>query len=79
MIKFIDDNNRVRRSIADMNNLQPRVGFAYAATTRPRFAPATACSTAFPRDRLGRPGTGFTINSPVIWSTRFERDAERAA
>jgi hypothetical protein len=68
VIKFVDDKNRSPFD-ADMNNWQPRVGFAYALN--PKTAIRSGYGLFYTLSRatvFGRPGTGFTINSPSIWS-----------
>jgi hypothetical protein len=68
VIKFVDDNNRSPFK-ADKNNWQPRVGFAYAVT--PKLAVRGGYGLFYTLSRatvFGRPGTGFTINSPAIWT-----------
>jgi hypothetical protein len=68
VIKFVDDNRRSPFD-ADRNNWQPRVGFAYALN--PKTAIRSGYGLFYTLSRatvFGRPGTGFTINSPAIWS-----------
>jgi hypothetical protein len=68
VIKFVDENNRSPFD-ADMNNWQPRIGFAYALN--PKTAIRSGYGLFYTLSRatvFGRPGTGFTINSPAIWS-----------
>ena len=68
VIKFVDDNNRSPFK-TDMNNLQPRIGFAYAATEKTAIRAGYGLFYTLSRATVfGRPGTGFTINSPVSWS-----------
>jgi hypothetical protein len=68
VIKFVDDKNRSDFD-ADMNNWQPRVGFAYAATPKTAIRGGYGLFYTLSRATVfGRPGTGFTINSPAIWS-----------
>ncbi|MBS1807818.1 MAG: TonB-dependent receptor [Acidobacteria bacterium] len=69
VIKFNDDKNRSPFN-ADMNNWQPRIGFAFAVN--PKTAIRGGYGLFFQLSRatvFGRPGTGFTINSPVVWTT----------
>ncbi len=68
VIKFVDDKNRSPFD-ADMNNWQPRIGFAYALN--PKTAIRSGYGLFYTLSRatvFGRPGTGFTINSPAIWT-----------
>jgi len=68
VVKFVDDNNRSPFD-ADMNNWQPRVGFAYAADSKTAIRGGYGLFYTLSRATVfGRPGTGFTINSPAIWS-----------
>ena len=69
VIKFNDDQRRSPFD-SDMNNWQPRIGFAFAAT--PKTAIRAGYGLFYQLSRatvFGRPGTGFTINSPVVWTT----------
>jgi hypothetical protein len=69
VIKFNDDNRRSPFN-SDLNNWAPRIGFAYAAT--PKTAIRAGYGLFYQLSRatvFGRPGTGFTINSPVVWTT----------
>ncbi|HEU0123970.1 MAG TPA: TonB-dependent receptor [Bryobacteraceae bacterium] len=69
VIKFNDDNRRSPFD-SDRNNWQPRVGLAYAAT--PKTAIRAGYGLFYQLSRatvFGRPGTGFTINAPVVWTT----------
>jgi len=69
VIKFNDDNRRSPFD-SDMNNWQPRVGFAYAATPKTAIRGGYGLFYQLSRATVfGRPGTGFTINSPVLWTT----------
>jgi hypothetical protein len=69
VIKFVDDNNRSPFD-ADMNNWQPRVGFAYALNSKTSIRSGYGLFYTLSRATVfGRPGTGFTINSPAIWTT----------
>ena len=68
VIKFVDDKNRSPFN-SDMNNWQPRIGFAYAATPKTAIRAGYGLFYTLSRATVfGRPGTGFTINSPAIWS-----------
>jgi hypothetical protein len=68
VMKFVDDNNRSPFD-ADMNNWQPRVGFAYAADSKTAIRGGYGLFYTLSRATVfGRPGTGFTINSPAIWT-----------
>jgi hypothetical protein len=68
VIKFVDDNNRSPFK-SDRNNWQPRIGFAYAATEKTAIRAGYGLFYTLSRATVfGRPGTGFTINSPVNWS-----------
>lgn len=68
VIKFVDDNNRSPFD-ADMNNWQPRVGFAYAPSNKTSIRGGYGLFYTLSRATVfGRPGTGFTIDSPAIWS-----------
>jgi hypothetical protein len=68
VLKFNDDNNRSPFN-SDMNNWQPRIGFAYAATPKTAIRAGYGLFYTLSRATVyGRPGTGFTINSPAIWS-----------
>ena len=69
VIRFNDDNRRSPFD-RDMNNWQPRIGLAFAAT--PKTAIRAGYGLFYQLSRatvFGRPGTGFTINSPVVWTT----------
>ena len=69
VIRFNDENRRSPFD-SDMNNWQPRIGFAYAAT--PKTAIRAGYGLFYQLSRatvFGRPGTGFTINSPTVWTT----------
>lgn len=68
VLKFVNDDRRSPFD-ADRNNWQPRVGFAYALT--PKTAVRGGYGLFYTLSRatvFGRPGTGFTINSPAIWT-----------
>ena len=68
VMKFVDDKTRSPFN-ADMNNWQPRVGFAYAADSKTAIRGGYGLFYTLSRATVfGRPGTGFTINSPAIWS-----------
>jgi hypothetical protein len=68
VIKFVDDNRRSPFD-ADMDNWQPRVGFAWAANQKTSIRAGYGLFYTLSRATVfGRPGTGFTIDSPVIWS-----------
>jgi hypothetical protein len=68
VIKFVDDDRRSPFN-ADRNNWQPRIGFAYAATPKTAIRAGYGLFYTLSRATVfGRPGTGFTINSPVQWS-----------
>lgn len=69
VLKFNDDENRSPFN-SDMNNWAPRIGFAFAAS--PKTAIRAGYGLFYQLSRatvFGRPGTGFTINSPVVWTT----------
>ena len=69
VIRFNDENNRSPFN-SDMNNWQPRIGFAFAATPKTAIRAGYGLFYTLSRATVfGRPGTGFTINSPVIWTT----------
>jgi hypothetical protein len=69
VVKFVGDDRRSPFD-ADMNNWQPRIGFAYAATPKTAIRGGYGLFYTVSRATVfGRPGTGFTINSPVVWST----------
>ncbi|MDX1981620.1 MAG: TonB-dependent receptor [Bryobacteraceae bacterium] len=69
VIKFVNDNQRSPFD-ADMNNWQPRVGFAYAVNNKTAVRGGYGLFYTVSRATVfGRPGTGFTINSPAIWTT----------
>ncbi|MDZ4801083.1 MAG: carboxypeptidase regulatory-like domain-containing protein [Bryobacteraceae bacterium] len=69
VLKFNDDKNRSPFK-SDMNNFQPRIGFAYAATPKTAIRAGYGLFYTLSRATVfGRPGTGFTINSPVVWTT----------
>ncbi len=69
VLKFVDNNNRSPFD-SDMNNWQPRVGFAYAANSKTAIRAGYGLFYTLSRATVfGRPGTGFTINSPAIWTT----------
>ena len=68
VIKFVDKDNR-SPFIADRNNWQPRIGFAYALNSKTAIRSGYGLFYTLSRATVfGRPGTGFTINSPAIWS-----------
>ena len=68
VIKFVDDKNRSPFD-ADRNNWQPRIGFAYALNSKTAIRSGYGLFYTLSRATVfGRPGTGFTINSPSIWS-----------
>lgn len=68
VMKFVDDQNRSPFN-ADMNNWQPRVGFAYAADSKTAIRGGYGLFYTLSRATVfGRPGTGFTIDSPAIWT-----------
>jgi hypothetical protein len=68
VIKFVDDKNRSPFD-ADMNNWQPRLGFAYGANEKTSIRAGYGLFYTLSRATVfGRPGTGFTIDSPAIWS-----------
>jgi Carboxypeptidase regulatory-like domain/TonB dependent receptor-like, beta-barrel len=69
VIKFNDDERRSPFD-SDMNNWQPRFGFAFAATPKTAIRGGYGLFYQLSRATVfGRPGTGFTINSPVVWTT----------
>lgn len=68
VIKFVDDNRRSPFD-PDRNNWQPRIGFAYAANPKTAIRAGYGLFYTLSRATVfGRPGTGFTINSPAIWT-----------
>lgn len=68
VVKFVDDKNRSPFD-ADRNNWQPRIGFAYALNSKTAIRSGYGLFYTLSRATVfGRPGTGFTINSPSIWS-----------
>jgi len=68
VLKFVDSNNRSPFD-ADMNNWQPRIGFAYGANAKTSIRGGYGLFYTLSRATVfGRPGTGFTINSPAIWT-----------
>ncbi|MCX6611979.1 MAG: carboxypeptidase regulatory-like domain-containing protein, partial [Acidobacteria bacterium] len=68
VIKFVDKDNRSPFN-ADMNNWQPRVGFAYGANAKTSIRAGYGLFYTLSRATVfGRPGTGFTIDSPAIWT-----------
>lgn len=68
VIKFVNDDNRSDFD-ADRDNWQPRIGFAFAATPKTAIRAGYGLFYTLSRATVyGRPGTGFTINSPSIWS-----------
>lgn len=69
VIKFNDDKRRSPFD-SDMNNWQPRIGFAFAATPKTAIRGGYGLFYQLSRATVfGRPGTGFTINAPVVWTT----------
>ena len=69
VMRFVD-NNRRSPFDADMNNWQPRIGFAFAATPKTAIRGGYGLFYQLSRATVfGRPGTGFTINAPVVWTT----------
>jgi len=69
VIKFNDDKRRSPFD-SDMNNWQPRIGFAFAANPKTAIRGGYGLFYQLSRATVyGRPGTGFTINSPVVWTT----------
>jgi hypothetical protein len=69
VLRFVDDDTRSDFD-ADMNNWQPRIGFAFAATPKTAIRAGYGLFYTLSRATVfGRPGTGFTINSPAIWTT----------
>ncbi|MBL8228058.1 MAG: TonB-dependent receptor [Bryobacterales bacterium] len=69
VIRFVDDDQRSPFD-ADMNNWAPRVGFAYALNSKTSIRGGYGLFYQLSRATVfGRPGTGFTINSPVVWTT----------
>ena len=68
VIKFVDDDTRSPFD-ADMNNWQPRIGLAYALNSKTSIRSGYGLFYTLSRATVfGRPGTGFTINSPSIWT-----------
>ena len=68
VIKFVNDKRRSPFD-SDSNNWQPRVGFAYALNSKTSIRSGYGLFYTLSRATVfGRPGTGFTINSPAIWS-----------
>jgi hypothetical protein len=69
VIRFVDDDRRSPLD-SDMNNWQPRIGFAYALTPKTAIRAGYGLFYTLSRATVfGRPGTGFTISSPVVWTT----------
>jgi hypothetical protein len=67
VIRFVEDGES--DFDADMNNWQPRIGFAFAATPKTAIRGGYGLFYTLSRATVfGRPGTGFTINSPVLWT-----------
>jgi hypothetical protein len=68
VLRFVNDDRRSPFD-ADMNNWQPRIGFAWAANEKTAVRAGYGLFYTLSRATVfGRPGTGFTINSPAIWS-----------
>jgi len=68
VIKFVDKDRRSPFD-SDRNNWQPRIGFAYAANSKTSIRSGYGLFYTLSRATVfGRPGTGFTINSPAIWT-----------
>lgn len=68
VLRFNDDNRRSPFD-ADMNNWAPRIGFAYALNSKTAIRSGYGLFYQLSRATVyGRPGTGFTINSPVVWT-----------
>jgi carboxypeptidase family protein/TonB-dependent receptor-like protein len=77
VIRFNDDKRRSPFD-ADMNNWQPRIGFAFAANSKTAIRGGYGLFYQLSRATVfGRPGTGFTINSPVVWTTDSNRTLNR--
>ena len=77
VIKFNDDKRRSPFD-SDMNNWQPRIGFAFAATPKTAIRGGYGLFYQLSRATVfGRPGTGFTINSPVVWTTNSNATLNR--
>jgi hypothetical protein len=77
VMKFNDDNRRSPFD-SDMNNWQPRIGFAFAATPKTAIRGGYGLFYQLSRATVfGRPGTGFTINSPVVWTTNSNATLNR--
>lgn len=77
VIKFNDDERRSPFD-SDLNNWQPRFGFAFAATPKTAIRGGYGLFYQLSRATVfGRPGTGFTINSPVVWTTDSNRTLNR--
>lgn len=68
VMKFVDKDRRSPFD-ADSNNWQPRVGFAWSPTSKISVRSGYGLFYTLSRATVfGRPGTGFTINSPSIWT-----------
>lgn len=68
VLKFVG-NDRRSPFDADMNNWAPRVGFAYALNPKTSIRSGYGLFYQLSRATVyGRPGAGFTINSPVVWT-----------
>jgi hypothetical protein len=68
VLKFVDENTRSPFD-ADTNNFQPRIGFAYSKDQKTAIRGGYGLFYTISRATVfGRPGTGFTINSPAIWT-----------
>ena len=68
VIKFVDDKKRSPFD-ADLNNWQPRVGFAYAVT--PKLAVRGGYGLFYTLSRAtvyGHTGAGFNVNSTAVWT-----------
>jgi carboxypeptidase family protein/TonB-dependent receptor-like protein len=77
VIKFNDDERRSPFD-SDMNNWQPRIGFAFAATPKTAIRGGYGLFYQLSRATVfGRPGTGFTINSPVVWTIDSNKTLNR--
>ncbi|MDX2182259.1 MAG: carboxypeptidase regulatory-like domain-containing protein [Bryobacteraceae bacterium] len=62
----------------DYNNFSPRVGFAWAVNNKTAIRAGAGMLYSLSRATVfGRPGAGFTTNSPVIWTR--DSGATRAA
>lgn len=68
VFRFVD-NSRRSPFDADMNNFQPRVGFAYAMNSKTAIRGGFGLFYTLSRATVfGHTGSGFVVNSNAIWS-----------